>query len=488
MAELDLIVKNVQVVRPNQDKVEKMDLGIKDGKFVKIAPEIKPDEANEVFDGENKLAFPGVIDAHTHVGIYKHISEDAPTETAAAAMGGVTTMITYFRSGGLYLDKGGSYKEFIPELLQLSEGKYNCDYGYHIAPVQGIHVKEMEYLLQQGITTFKIFMFYGLHGLHGKSDQQSKWLRLDEGDDYNLVHFEFIMREAARLQEKYPELADYISVSLHCETPEMLKRYATITEDRTDISGLSAYSDARPPHSESMAVAMAGHLAHITGCKNINLLHLTSKDAIDAAETMRRAYPEINFGFETTAGHLLLDAESCPMGVWAKVNPPIRPKEDVEYLWEKVKDGTIEWVITDHANCPKDQKVDKDDPDNIWKAKAGFGGVEYLLHGMFSEGTKRGLSPNKIAELVSWNPSRRFGLLNKGDIDIGFDADLALLDPNEEWTIHHEDSPSSQGYTPFEGIDVKGRVKNTFLRGNMVFDNGKVVGDKIGKFVKRPTK
>ena len=132
-----------------------------------------------------------MIDAHTHVGIYNHITDDAPTETAAAAMGGVTAMLTYFRTGGLYLNKGGPYKEFLPELLELSEGNYYCDYSYHISPVQGSHISEMEYLLKSGIPTFKIFMFYGLHGLHGRSNEQRKWLRLDEGDEYNLAHFEF---------------------------------------------------------------------------------------------------------------------------------------------------------------------------------------------------------------------------------------------------------------------------------------------------------
>jgi allantoinase len=175
------------------------------------------------------------------------------------------------------------------------------------------------------------------------------------------------------------------------------------------------------------------------------------------------------------------------MKVWAKVNPPLRSPEDREYLWEKVKDGTIQWIITDHANCPKDQKVDKDDPDNVWKGKAGFGGAEYLLPGIFSEGTKRGLSPNRIAELLCWNPSRRFGCLSKGDIDLGYDADLALVDPDETWTIHHEDSPSTQGYTPFEGLEVNGNVKATFVRGNLVMENGKVTGNKVGQYIKRPT-
>ena len=163
-----------------------------------------------------------------------------------------------------------------------------------------------------------------------------------------------------------------------------------------------------------------------------------------------------------------------------------RSRADVEYLWERVKDGTLEWVITDHANCPLDQKLDSADPANVWKAKAGFGGTEFLLPGIFSEATKRGLSPNRVAELVSWVPSRRFGVLSKGDIAEGFDADLALLDPNETWTVRAAESLSQQGYTPFEGLELKGRVKTTFLRGKKVYDGGKIVGGMTGRYLKRP--
>ena len=120
---LDKIIKNVRVVRPNQQTVEQLDLGIKNGKFAQIAPEIAPDEAKELFDAQNRLGFPGVIDAHMHVGIYQPLDQDAVTESKAAAMGGVTTSLNYIRTGQYYLNKGGSYQDFFPEVLALSEGK-----------------------------------------------------------------------------------------------------------------------------------------------------------------------------------------------------------------------------------------------------------------------------------------------------------------------------------------------------------------------------
>lgn len=132
-------------------------------------------------------------------------------------------------------------------------------------------------------------------------------------------------------------------------------------------------------------------LAHETNCVNINLLHLSSRKAIKAALMMQTAFPHINFRREVTIGHLLLDVDALT-GTWAKVNPPIRPRVDVEYLWQAVLNHQIDWIVSDRACCSAEQKVSFKDPDNIWLAKSGFGGTEYLLSGVFSEGSKRGMS------------------------------------------------------------------------------------------------
>ncbi len=489
MAQLDLIIKNARVVRPNATDIRPMDIGIADGRIAALAPTLAA-EAAQTLDATGLLAFPGAIDAHTHIGIYVPPHEDALTESAAAVSGGVTTLITYARTGSLYLNRRGSWREFYPELLRQSEGRYYTDYGYHMSPIEGRQIAEMEYMLcEGGAPNFgEVFMFYGLHGLHGRSDAQAQWLMLGEGDHYDLAHFDFICREAARLQRAYPQWAPYIQVSFHCETPELLRAYEARIQRDADMRRrppLQQYSAARPPHSEAVAIGIVGALAHAAGLGQVNILHITSRQAMEAALRVRDSYPEVTFGLEATAGHLLLD-DCAPCGVWGKVNPPLRSREDVECLWAHVLNGAIEWLVTDHANCPRAMKVDPADPDDVWKAKAGFGGTEYLLPGIFSEGTKRGLSPNRVAALVSWNPSRRFGLSRKGDIAEGFDADIALLDPNEAWTIRAADSFSAQGYTPFEGIRVRGRVKHTFVRGQHVFSEGRIVGQPVGRYVRRP--
>jgi allantoinase len=293
------------------------------------------------------------------------------------------------------------------------------------------------------------------------------------------------MRSARRLMTEHPELAGYVSVSLHCELADILNAYTKLVEREGKLTGLKAYSAARPPHSEGLAIWIASYLANETDCLNINLLHLSSRKAIDAAWTMQQVFPHIAFRREVTVGHLLLDTD-CECAVHAKVNPPIRPREDVEALWQAVLDRKVDWIVSDHACCSSEQKWSQDDPNDIWLAKAGFGGTEYLLSGVLSEGSKRGMSYNHMAELLSWNPAQRFGLLNKGDIAPGFDADIALVDPQQSFVVRATESESKQGYTPFEGQELTGRVKSTFLRGALVYHDGKVLGPARGQYLRRP--
>ena len=186
-----------------------------------------------------------------------------------------------------------------------------------------------------------------------------------------------------------------------------------------------------------------------------------------------------------TVAHLCIDYD-VKTGVQAKVNPPIRSRDDVEYLWMALLDGKIDWVCSDHACCRQEMKVDGSKRDDVFLAKSGFGGTEYLLSALITEGRRRGLSYNRMAQLTSWNPSRRFGLLRKGDIAPGFDADLVLVDPNRSFVVRAAESESMQGYTPFEGLELTGKVISTYLRGSCIYENGTVLGAPLGRYLHRP--
>jgi allantoinase len=485
--EFDLLIKNVRVVRPHGNVVHEGDIAVADGKVALVAPGIEVTRAKEVCDGRGRLAFPGVVDAHMHSGIYSPLAEDAVSESKAAAMGGVTSSLNYFRTGQYYLNKGGRYAKFFPEVLKTSKNRFHVDYGYHLAPMDRTHIDEIPMLIEKhGVSSFKIFMFYGSHGLHGTSDTQRDFLMIGKDDRYDYAHFEFVMRGVQAAREQFPERAKQISLSMHCETAEIMTAYTKIVEKDKSLTGLAAYSASRPQHSEGLAVFIASYLANETALTNINLLHLSSRKAVQAAMMMAETFPHIDFRREVTIGHLMLDVNSKAAEL-AKVNPPIRPREDVEFLWQALLAGELDWVVSDHACCRHEMKIPKHYFGNIWMAKSGFGGTEYLLPALVSEGTRRGMGYNHMARVTSWNPAQRFGLNHKGDIAAGFDADIALVDPAHTWRIAAKDSPSTQGYTPFEGLEMSARVDTTFLRGMKIYEDGQVIGKPRGQYLHRPT-
>ena len=481
------LIKNGTVVRTDDAapaEGETADILVVDGKIAAIGPDLDAEGA-EIVDATGKLVFPGVVDAHQHWGIYNPLSEDTQTESRASAQGGVTTALTYMRTGQYYLNKGGPYADFFPEVLDASAGRSYIDYAFHLAPMSKQHIGEIGDLASdQGVTSFKIFMFYGSHGLHGRSASQSDFLMIPENERYDIAHFEFVMRGVQKAREQFPELAPHISLSLHCETAEIMSAYTKLVEEEGKLTGLAAYSASRPQHSEGLAVTIASFLADETGLPNINLLHLSSAKALKAAMKMAEAFPHVNFRREVTIGHLLTDIDNAN-GLGAKVNPPIRPREDVEALWEHLLAGNIDWVVSDHACC-KDEVKFGEDRDDVFAAKSGFGGTEYLLPGLITEGRKRGLSLRRIAQLTASNPADRYGLPGKGRLAEGVDADIAIVDPNRTWTVRAADSESTQEYTPFEGFELGAAVTDTFVRGNRVLADGVVTGEPTGHYISRP--
>jgi allantoinase len=482
----DLLIRDVEIVGSDRAATERGSIAVRDGTIVGVGADLDPGAAAEVVDGGGLLAFPGAVDAHQHWGIYNPLEIDTDVESRAAAQGGVTTGLNYMRTGQYYLGKSGPYAEFFPEVLARTEGRAFVDYAFHLAPMTKEHIREIPALIDEyGVTSFKIFMFYGGHGLHGRSDDQSSFLMTPPDERYDLAHFEFVMRGIESARAARPGMSGTISLSLHCETAEIMTAYTKMVEEAGELDGLAAYSASRPPHSEGLAVTIASYLAYETGLATINLLHLSSAKAVDAALKMAATFPHIDFRREVTIGHLLADVDTAS-GIGGKVNPPLRPRADVEALWAHVLAGEVSWVASDHACCKDEMKFGEPRSD-VFVAKSGFGGAEYLLAGLVSEGRKRGLGYDRIAQLTSWNPARRFGLSTKGAIAVGYDADIALVDPDAPWTIRAGESLSAQEYTPFEGMTIDARVVHTFLRGQQILADGKIVGPPTGRYLRRPT-
>ncbi len=476
---LDIIVRNGQVVFPGKG-VKKADIGIEAEKFVIIADHIDAD-AKKVIDARNKHVFPGVVDSHFHIGIYRPFSEDARSESASASAGGVTTILSYFRSGRNYMNTSEPYSSLFKKVLEQSAGNFYTDYGFNLAPVLRKHVEEIpELVSNNGVSTFKYYMFY--KGLNLKSEVkkgsvEKEYLLSDE--PYDLGHMYNIMKKISEIKEKYGN----IRLSIHAEDAEIIRINLERTKEemvREKLNPLQAYSKARPPNSERIAIMEAFELAHETRCP-INILHVSSRMALETINEMKREFPEVDVFVETTPSHLTLTVDS-EAGIHGKVNPPIRSGDDGDFLWKGIIDGMIDTVGSDHAAIEEYRKGSE-----LWTAENGYGATELILPAMITEGhVKRKIPLEKVASLITVNPARVHSVYGKkGDIALGFDGDLVIVDINKKRRIRHQDLHSAQDFTPFEGLELYGLPEVTILRGNAIYSDGKF-GDSLGKYIKRP--
>ncbi len=475
MARYDLAILNGTLVIPGTGIV-RADVGVRDGLIAVLSDAISPSDAEQVVDARDRFVFPGAVDAHFHIGIYRPIADDAESETRSALVGGATTVISYFRTGGHYLNKSGSYRTIFPEVLEATAGHAYTDYAYHLALMTSEQIGEVDWLVREaGVGSFKYYMFYKGLNLSASSTDTSS---LTMSDTYDLGHLYRMMQAIAAAAERHRD-AGRVSLSLHCEHAEIMR--TLIEEVRAEgLEGLEAYDAARPPFQERLAIAEATLLADVTACP-VNLLHLSSGEALAGGLKARRDYPGRDIRLETTLHHLCLSRDRL-QGLGAKVNPPIRTQAEADALWRGVVDGSIDQVVSDHACCTLDHKG-----GGTWEAYAGFGGTGLLYPVLFSEGRRRGLTLPRVAELLSANPARNFGLYpKKGTIAVGSDADLVVLDPELEAPVTTERLLSAQDHTPFEGMRLTGWPTHTIRRGELLFENGAVVGTTAGQYLRRP--
>ncbi|MBM3219872.1 MAG: amidohydrolase family protein [Candidatus Rokubacteria bacterium] len=475
MPRYDTALVNGTVVLPDLGPV-RCDLGVREGRVAALADAIAAQDADHVIDARGKLVLPGAVDSHFHIGIYRDLARDAESETRSALAGGVTTVVSYFRTGSHYLNKSGPYRTIFPEVVAATEGHAHTDFGYHLGIMTTDQLDEIDWLVgEQGVASFKYYMFY--KGLNLTSDS-TRGTDYTMSDSYDLGHLYRLMTQVAAASRKHGARGR-ISLSLHCEQAELLRVFIEEAR-RAGATGLEAYHKARPPLTEQLSIAEALVLTEATRCP-VNLLHLSSTEAVTAGSEGRRRHPDLDIRLETTLHHLALTYETAG-GAIGKVNPPIRTDADREALWRAVLDGRIDTVVSDHACCSEEDKEIE-----FWSALPGFGGTALLYPYLLSEGPRRGLSLARIVALASANPARAFGLFpRKGAIAVGSDADLVVVDPEREQIVSPGVLHSAQDFTPFAGLRVKGWPTHTLLRGRVAFDGTSVVGAPAGTYVKRP--
>jgi dihydropyrimidinase len=457
MEKVDLIIKNGKLVIPKYGVIEG-NLAVKDGKVIAILDYSSPISAQREIDAKGKFILPGVIDPHLHYG-YGGIefTEAFTTETAAATIGGVTSIITSYRQYGR---QPSPYEEFY-DLKKGAEARSYIDFSFYFSLASKSQLDHCQkYIEEYGVSSFKLNMAY-----KGEEGKRLGFFNEEVTDGF--------------LFDSFTRLSGFPNAfaMVHCENVEI----AYMLEKRLEEQGrtdLTAYSEARADFCEAESVHRVLYFSELTGCP-VYIVHLSTKEGLK--EVTRHEDRKGKFYVETCS-HYLTHTKDSPIGVLGKVNPPFRTEEDIDALWQGLADGRIDTVGSDHCVLKKAQKKE------IWKAMPGFQGTSMILPVLLDIGVnKRGIPIERIAEVSSYNTARIFGLYpKKGTIQVGSDADFAIVDLNLEKKVTAEFLQSASDFTIYEGWTTKGWPTHTIVRGEVVMEDGKIIGKKgFGRFMKR---
>lgn len=452
------LLKNGTVI--SGDKSEKLDVLIDNEKIIQTGESIQDEDA-QVIDVSGKLLFPGFIDAHTHFDLEVAgtvTADDFETGTKAALLGGTTLVIDYASQ-----DKGGhSLKEGLQKWHKKADGKCSCDYSFHMSIVEWNEqtANEIEDMLKEGITSFKLYMTYPA-------------MIVNDSDLYKIIK---------RLNE-YDCFA-----GVHCENAGVID--ALIEEAKAEGRfGPENHPLVRPDDMEAEAVHRLLVIAKQADAP-VMVVHLTNKKALEEIKEARKEGQKVYA--ETCPQYLLLDDSvySRPDFEGAKFvcAPPIRKKEDQACLWDALAKEEIQTIATDQCSFTWEQK--KLGKDDFTKIPGGLPGVETRGTLIYTYGVREGkITEQQMCRLLSENAAKLYGVYpRKGLIAPESDADIVVFDPEKESVISAETHAYNTDNNPFEGFSLHGGIDKVFLRGTLAVDNGKLIQEKMGKYIMRGKK
>ncbi len=443
---IDLLIRNGTIVTP--DSTFQAAIGIDDGIIAAIGEETSMPEGKPVIDAKGLYVLPGLIDAHVHFrepGVeYK---EDFNTGSQAAACGGITTVVDMPNTKPATSD----VDSFLLKKKRL-EGKSYVDVAV-LAVVLDSNLNELKNLWKAGVIGYKVFLGETVGNIPAPNDGAL----LDAWD---------IISETGRRTCIHGEHRPIVSYLI-----EKLKG-----EGRTDPF---AHVESRPPISAVEAVMTAILYCKQTGAK-LHDLHEGCKEVIQMIREVKEK-GDVDVTVETGPHYLLLVAEDMKkLGNLIRMNPPIRYRGHQETLWEGLKDGTIDMIATDHSPHTLKEKSAK----SIWDTIPGFPGVETNVPLILTQVNKGKLTLNDYVRLQSENPAKVWQMYpKKGSLSIGTDGDVTIVDMKKTGVLRAKNLHSKNKLTPFDGWKVKGMPVYTIVRGNVVMENGKIVGKPIGGMV-----
>ena len=399
------------------------------------------------------IVMPGLVDTHVHVNEPGRTEwEGFETATRAAAAGGVTTIVDM----PLNSIPATTTLAGLDQKLAATTGKLLVDVAFWGGVVPG-NTDELAKLWAAGVVGFKCFL------IHSGVD-------------------EFPNVTEADLLQAMPALAQLgARLIVHAELPGPVEACC----EAVGVAASRSYETflrSRPRAAEDEAVKLMIRLSRATGCP----IHIVHHSSADALPLLRRAKSfDLPLTVETCPHYLHFAAEEIPEGATQfKCCPPIRERENREQLWAALRDGTIDFVVSDHSPCPPEMKLP--DEGDFMKAWGGISSLQLRLPLVWTDASARGFT---IEQMVPWlcsGPARQVGLDHlKGSIKPGADADIVIWNPDAEFRVEPAALHHRHQLTPYAGEVLRGVVEKTFVRGQMVYDGGRFVIGPVGRQVLR---
>ena len=434
------------------------DLRVAGGRIAELGPGLAPG-ASRVIDAQERLVFPGFIDTHTHFemnkGFPNETADDWYTGTRAALAGGTTTVLDFAEP-----ERGATLASALETWHGRADGAACCNYGFHMtvkdwSPSIRSELREMT---AAGVTSYKVYLAYDN-------------LRLSDAAAYEVV--KAVGAEGG-------------VVGCHCENGDLVTEGIRAQQAAGNLSP-AAHPLSRPPAVEAEAVGRWLTIAELAGCP-VNIVHLSTLRGLEAVRAARTRGQRLYV--ETCPQYLLLDERSyrLPGFESAKfvLSPPLRAQENCAALWDALEAGEIDTIGTDHCSF-RFHGAKELGREDFSKIPNGIPGVEHRPSRMYTYGVAAGrITAVDMARLLAENPARLFGMYpQKGVLAVGSDADLVIFDPNDTGRITAETQYQNVDYTPYEGMELRGRVDTVLLGGEVAVEGGRVLLERRGRYVSR---
>lgn len=446
-------ISSTKVLTP--EGLRKATVLIKDGKITGVVESESTTGSSSIpsdysiQDVGDAVVMPGLVDSHVHVNEPGRTEwEGFETATRAAAAGGITTIADM----PLNSDPVTTTRDALEAKLKSAAGKLWVDTAFYGGVIPG-NSGSLESMIERGVSGFKCFLIHS--GIDDFPDAKEADLRLA---------MPILQRHGVPL---------LVHAELDCNGEHK-------HELNEKPSSYKAFLDSRPRRWENDAIDLMIRLCREFKCK-VHIVHLSSSDALPAIRAARSE--GLPFTVETCPHYLTFAAEEIEDGdPRYKCAPPIRERENREALWEAVKDGTIDFVVSDHSPCSPSLKFL--DEGNLAKAWGGISSLQFVLPAVWTGAKARGSTIEQFAKWVSAKPAQFLGLsARKGTLAPGYDADIVVWHPEEQIKIDHSIIHHRHKVTPYDGMKLHGRIERTYVRGKIVFEEGRHLDVPAGEFL-----